>query len=230
MEEIGTLRQLLLRHSSRAQLNKVLDYLSNKDKKAGRTVTREGTAAAYTPVVAELVRKPIVPPYAMPFIVAWCHDAVADEREPSERYVDVTLLNIAYEAPLKGLRPWGCAKNEAPPEGYYNINDSRHSKYFSLTFMKWSELIDTPVLDESGLLPHQILAEILWELTFSGWTEEERQDSLASIKHADDDAMKEIAEGKYIEFPLTPEEDYIVRVPDSVMEKLQEFTDDRSSF
>lgn len=221
MKELGTLRQLILRHSSDEELSKMFDYLYKRDKEAIRSdVTREWVEGSYTSVVFELLNKPMTTPYDKPIFVSMAKDDFDPEVAPVE-YVDVSLLNPNYVPPAEGLEPWGCRKGEQPPTGYYDANDEKHIHYYAFGFCKWSEVIDTPVLDETGLPEHEVLAEILWEMTFYGWTEKDNNNTFDDIKERCARAMKDIEEGKFIELPKTTEKGYDVRIPDSVLDQLK---------
>lgn len=44
---------------------------------------------------------------------------------------------------------------------------------FAVDYVDWSQLIDLPVQDQVGLQAHDVLAHVLWELTFHGFTREQ---------------------------------------------------------
>ena len=225
MKEIGTLRQLIWEilendpgdgHSLRA----ILDYLCKKDKKTiGSKVTKISTNLFYIPVIDELYALPRTKPNKMPILVQWTTD---DLEEPPVKYVDVCLLNLKYKAPKEGLRPWGCHKGKKPPKGHYDVNAEKHNQYFAFGFSSWSEIIDTPILDDTSLEPHEILAEILWELTFYGWTQKDVKKEMDKIEGSMEQAMKEIKEGKYVKLPKKTDKGFDVVIPESVMKQLKE--------
>jgi hypothetical protein len=90
---------------------------------------------------------------------------------------------------------------ENAPEGHYNCNDDKYSEVFSYSFTPWSLIIDTPIDNQSGLSDNHALAEILWELTFFGWTEESRQKKADELGNELQDRMREIDSGEITEGP-----------------------------
>jgi hypothetical protein len=171
------------------------------------------TISQYTPVFKELLDKPKTKAYSMPLVVQECTSY--DE----EKYIDVCLLNPKYIAPAKGLKPWG-GKN--PPEGHYNVNLNKYNHYFAMGGTSWSELIDTPIINETKCSLEQMVAEILWEFTFYGWTEEKTDKKMEELKKKFTKARKEIKEGKYIEIPPKKKGGFKIVIPDSVCENMKD--------
>ncbi len=149
-----------------ANLDNVYKHINYKDNhdidKCGRPTLNQ-TILSYSHVVAELLNKPVVKPGKMPWVVR--NEVSYFDKSP---YIDVCFYNPDYIAPKKGLKPWG-GKN--PPPGHYNCNVNKHNKYFAAGFTPWSKIIDTPIINEAKLTIDQMVAEILWEMCFYGWTE-----------------------------------------------------------
>ena len=153
-----------------AQLEGVLAALAARHK-AGDLPAR---TEAYRSVVESLLALPAsVPPDANPIIVL----------VGGEEGCDAHLRNLQHVAPPEGLQPWGCDEGEAPPEGFYNANDSRYSASFGMGLTPRVELIDRPLLVEGPEIPlEQVAAELLWEVTFYGFRDEEVAGTLSELK------------------------------------------------
>lgn len=87
-----------------------------------------------------------------------------------ESYNEVYLLNPRYEEPPADLKCWG-GKN--PPKGYYNCNLKKYSKYWGFGDTPWAELVSSKVINNINLTIDELVAEIVWELTFHGYTEKQ---------------------------------------------------------
>jgi hypothetical protein len=219
-----TLRELLIEEELATYLKMdkyywVFDYINKKDQHDEHPPTYEQTKKQYAPVIEELLSKPKVKPYKYPILVNVSRDPFNEEE-----YVEVCLLNLNYKIPPKGLKPWGCKKGECPPEGHYNANDDNYSKYFAFGWdVPWSKIIDTPVVVEGKaqkISRWGILGEILWELTFYGWTESKVTKNLRDIDKQIKKAKDDIKKGKYIEIPPPKKGGYKVVVPDTVVKQL----------
>ena len=138
-------------------------------------------------------------------------------RQDGESYADVSLFNTKAVPPPKGLRPWG----GKPPKGYYNCNLSKYSPRFAFGYTSWSKIIDTPVINRARLKNHELLAVILWELTFNGWTEEQCNDSMQMLKEKLDEARKDIKAGRCIVLPKKGEKGFNIVIPDSVRDSFK---------
>lgn len=214
-----TLRQLL--HA--VDLDKVYEYINTKDcdmEPKTHVPTLDQTIAAYTPVVEELMKKPKVRRYSMDILVQETEDWF-----DHHKYADVCLLNRKYVAPKKGLKPWG-GKN--PPAGHYNCNLSKHNRTFAIGFTPWSKIIDTPVVNKAGYDNERVFAEILWELTFYGWTEAKVEKKTTEIKGKLDQSLKEIKQGKCIELPPKKEGGFKVVIPDCVSQQIIDIANKKS--
>ena len=177
-----TLRQLIKR-VMQADPDGVFAHLavmgdSSSMKKASVEVVRK----AYSSVIRELLAFPKQRAGRMPI----CVREVTDQGEKS---YDVAFLNPAYIQPPKGLKPWG-GKN--PPKGHYNCNANKFNQYFSFGYTEWHKLIDTEVRYDNTLTESQVLAEILWELTFNGWTAAACKKAVKKLEKLLSEAVSEI--------------------------------------
>lgn len=209
-----TLRQLL--HA--VDLDAVYALINKKDcgtepKKNAPTLKQ--TTDAYTPVVHELMLKPKARRYSMSILVKMSEDWF-----DKHLYPDVSFLNPKYVAPPKGYKPWGGSKNL--PAKHYNCNLNKHNKTFAMGFTPWSKIIDTPVVNEGGFSNEQLLAEILWELTFYGWTEKKVDVRVNEIKGKIDEAVKQVKEGKCIEIKPKKKGQFKIVIPDCVSQQIMD--------
>lgn len=208
-----TLREAL----GTANLDEVYNFINKKDHKAAgglAPVLLKSTINSYSRVVKELLSKPRVKAYEMPWLIKESVDPF-----DGQKYADVCFLNTKYVAPKPGLKPWGGCVGKKVPKGYYDCNADKHNRTFASGFVPWSKLIDTPIINEARFSLEKLLAEILWELTFYGWTEEKAKESTNEIKKSLLQAKKEIADGKCITLP-TPPGKFKVVIPDSVCKQI----------
>lgn len=216
-----TLREALLT----VDLDTVYRLINKKDQRNYAACDRpelSTTIAAYTKVVKELLGKPRVRRYSMDLVVKESIDWF--DKKP---YPDVCFLNRRYVAPKKGLKPWGCKRGQKPPRGHYDVNANKHNQYFAAGMTPWSKIIDTPVVNEAGYKMEKVVAEILWELTFYGWTEDKVDASMKVIKGKLEKAMKEIKQGKSIELPPSEKGGYKIVIPDSVSQQFIDLANKR---
>jgi len=187
-----TLRQLInLVECREGWKNKLFNYLYKKSKKsfATRKVILEDTTKAYSNVIEELKSKKPSKPNDFPIIIKIVKDFI--DKKP---FVDVCLLNPNYVAPKRGLLPWG-GKN--PPKGHYNCNDSKHNQYYAFGYSSWNDVIDTKIIVKTRKLkPWQYLGDILWELTWHGFTEKDSQKFNKDLKTRLSKAIKQIKKEK----------------------------------
>ena len=178
-----TLREAL----QQANFDEVCKLINKKDSKNVAKCDRptlEQTRLAYKKVICELLSKPKTRSYTM-------HWLVQDNTDPFDKkpYVDVCFLNPKYVEPPKGTKPWG-GKN--PPVGHYNCNLNKYNRTFAAGFTPWSKIIDTPIVNEGNYSLNQLVAEILWEITFYGWTEEKVEENVNIIQEKIIDSAKGI--------------------------------------
>lgn len=199
---------------------KVYRHINKKDSRNAAKCDRptmEQTVKAYTAVIAELLQKPKSRKYHMPILVKWSEDWY-----DHHKYPDVCFLNPKYVAPPKGYKPWGGSRGKPAPKGHYDCNANKHNKTFAMGFTPWSRLIDTPVVNEGGFTDEQLVAEILWELTFYGWTEKKVDVRVKEIEGKIKEAMKEVKQGKCIELPPKKKGGYKVVIPEIVQKQIAE--------
>jgi len=218
-----TLRQAL----QTVDLNKVYKIINDKDQSYVAECDRtpiEVTVKSYSAVINELLGKPKVKAQKMPWVVREAVDFF-----DKKKYPDVCFLNKSYVAPKKGLKPWGGKRGEKVPKGYYNANLSKHSKYFAAGMTPWSKVIDTPIVNEAGYSLEKIVAEILWEMTFYGWTEKKVENKCNEISGRINEAMKDIKEGKFVEIPPKQKSGYTVVIPDTVSKQIIDIKNKRGT-
>jgi hypothetical protein len=209
-----TFRELL----KTADLDKTYQHINDKDNSYVRKtpILLSTTSLAYSKVVKELLSKKKTNPFKYKIFV--------DESEDwydKQKYIQVSLLNPRYVEPPAGLKPWGGGPGQKIPEGYYNCNAVKHNRLFAFGPVKWSEIIDTPVINNIKYSNEKILAEILWELTFYGWTEKKVNNTLNNITKSINRSKKEVEEGKCIEILPKKEGGKKIIIPDSVIKQLE---------
>jgi hypothetical protein len=175
----------------------VFRYIHKKDSKNIAKCDRptfKQTEAAYTKVIDELLSKPKTKPYKLTWLVQESKDPF--DNKP---YADVCFLNPDYVEPPKGAKPWGARnKKDKVPAGHYNCNDDKYNKTFGAGFESWSKVIDTPIINEAGYPLEKLVAEMLWEITFYGWTEEKTKETVKMIEGRLKEALEDIDSGKTI--------------------------------
>ena len=223
-----TLRQAL-KLVNREKVYKLI-YQKDNHNEPGCGHTLEQIRVSYTHVIKELLSKP---KSRRPYKYPW-HLQNRKDSFDNTMYVDVSFLNPNYEAPPKGLKPWGnmmagcrntCLNYDAPPKGHYNCNASKYSKFFAAGLTPWKKIVDAEIVFKGTFSLEKIVAEILWEITFYGWTETQVENRVAYIKGSIGEAVKKIKAGKYIEIPPDEKGGYKIIVPDIVTKQLKEMTD-----
>lgn len=143
-----------------------------------------------------------------PFEVWWYIPAEDKEAlklgfaEPDDDpYWSVSILNRGFEEPPKDLKPWGCTGDDLPPEGYYDCNDLKYSKFFAVTGIPWNELVHKEVIVNCNrdFDINEIVAALIFEITFWGYTQEQCEEFLNEIKGRMDD-YKEAKENGTLEY------------------------------
>jgi len=191
---------------------KLFAYLFARDKECMRgEITMERTTRAYSQVIQELLKKPRTRAYKYPIFVKMT-------RQDDESHPDVSLLNTKAVPAPKGKRPWG---GKTPPKGHYNCNLEKYSAHFAFGYTGWSQIIDTPVINRARLKNCELLAVILQELTFHGWSEEQCNDSVQVLKKKLEEARKDIKAGRCTVLPKKGDKGFDVVIPDSVRDSLK---------
>lgn len=211
-----TLRELIMM----ADLDSVYAIIHKKDSSNAAECDRptlEQVVNNYGRVVKELLGKPKVKAYPMPFVVQNAVDPF--DKTP---YIDMYLRNRRYVEPPKGKEPWGNVHGKKLPKGKYNCNLSKYNMRYSIMGIRWSKLIDTSIENNAGCSNEQMLANILWELTFDGWTEERAAKNMAIIEERIKESAKEIKSGKCITLPPNKKGGMKVVIPDSVNKQIMD--------
>jgi len=225
MKENMTLRQLILQTLSRGETSAMIDYLFQRDSAAmhkdpSEPLKREHTENSYNSVIDELLELPNSEPNKFPLIVSMVKDdLLLEPGEIAEEYVDVSMVNLEYVEPPTGAKPWGGDAGEVAPEGCYNCNEEKYNKYFGFGLTPWGEIIDNPIINETNLNDYEILAEILWELTFYGWTQKEQESFRDMLDERLEEAKQEIAEGKCVSLPKEDGDEFTIVIPNCVQEQ-----------
>lgn len=221
MKSKFTLREALAVYAAGPQISQIFQHIWKKDQGmacAEDRPTLEQTEKSYSKVITELLSKPSTKPDKMPICVRMGIDFF-DKTD----FVDVCFKNPKYVAPKRGLKPWGCRKGQKPPKGHYNVNSDKHNKYYAFGWTPWSKIIDTPIVVEGKAkkLPvSAVLGEILWEMTFYGWTEEKCDTRGKEIQGKIKDAEEDIKKGNFVELPPKKEGGYKVVIPDTVTKQI----------
>jgi len=176
----------------------------------------QNTTDSYIRVFNELIYKPKVKAYKMSWLVKESIDPF-----DKKKYIDVCFLNPDYIAPKKGLLPWG-GKN--PPKGHYNCNDNKHSKEFAAGFTPWSKIIDTPIINKTKYSLERVVAEILWEITFYGFSEQKVKSTVSKLYKSLDKSIKEVKSGKCITLPKKSKSGFDIVIPNNVFKQIKKNT------
>jgi len=210
-----TLREALMS----VDLDKVYAIINKRDSEllGEEPPTVAQTEANYSRVVKELMGKPHVKAYPMPFLVT-------NQVDPFDKtpFIGVCLRNRRYVEPPKGAKPWGGVRGKAIPKGHYNINLSKYNQRYSIMGIRWSRLIDTPIENESNCSLEEVVSHILWELTFDGWSEEAAQKKMDFIKEHLKNAAREVKEGTCVTLPPSKKGGMNVVIPDSVNQQIMD--------
>lgn len=181
-----TLRELL----KKVDHSRIFSYIVMKDSGYACACDRtslDTATKAYSHVIAELLAIPSSKPSKYPICVKHTIDPFNNEK-----YIEVCLFNPKYVAPDPSLKPWGGTKGKKIPKGYYDCNADKHNEYFGFGMEKWSKVIDAPIIDEIKLGSHELAAEILWELTFYGWTDKSREEFRSELDKRFKEAKKNL--------------------------------------
>lgn len=121
------------------------------------------------------------------------------DAEPGHTYTAVDLINPDYVAPAPNLKPYGLnKKGQKLPAGHYDGNDEKHIQYFGVGYVtKWKCLIDSEIVNQTALNNEQALAEILWELSWYGFTEQAQTQFRKKINAKLKTALKKVKTYKY---------------------------------
>lgn len=194
MKSIGTLRELFVK----CDLMKVYTLLHSKhidsnpdSSKANYSLN--GCIDAYKNVIIQMMLKP-VKKAQMPLHVSYENDSFGDEN--GMMYYHVCFLNPKYEAPPKGAKPWGGSNH---PDGYYNVNLKKYNQYFAVVGNDWTQLVnaDVVVAESATNAANEVLvAEILWEITFYGFSEKKADQFFKNLNKSLKKEKKSISKKK----------------------------------
>ena len=191
-----TLRQLISSINDPLNLTTVYDHLFKKDCDmiSHHTPDLEWTTKAYGMVMNELLSKKKARPHQYSIYVS-----KVDDMGTSEPYIDVCLFNKKGKSPPKGKLPWG-GKNY-PRKTHYNVNSRTYNQFYAFGNTRWSKIIDAAIINKVKELDDtQLLAEILWELTFNGFTEKECEKFNKILERRLVASLKDINNAKPISF------------------------------
>lgn len=194
----------LLKTTSRED---IFDYMKNTSTFADPENPNPPTIEEiYGRVIDEMLALPVLGEN-YPIIITEQKEMFLDETskklEP-QAYFDVAWLNPDFVEPPEGLEPWGCKEGEEPPEGHYDVNDEKYSKYLGMGMSPWEEFMESEVINKTPLTNAQAIAEILFEATFYGSTQEKIKEFRDELKrradNIDDSGLMNIEEfRKWIE-------------------------------
>ena len=71
--------------------------------------------------------------------------------------------------------------DEDAEEQYVNVNLVRGEDTWAIDFVDWGDLLMCEVVDDIGMDTSNLLAHILWELTFWGWTNSDVQEQAGTL-------------------------------------------------
>lgn len=181
----------LREHLKSIDRTKIFEYIFIKDSQYIAECDRptmEKVVRNYSHVIDELLSKPIVPPYKYPIVVRMNTDWY-----DGHEYLHSNFKNLSYEPPPENLKPFYSDKNHPQvPDGFYDANDEKYIDCYGFGMEKWSVIIDCDVLNESGKPIENAIGEILWELTFHGWTEKKAAANVEKIMECIEESIKTI--------------------------------------
>jgi hypothetical protein len=212
-----TLRQLIELIEANDWMNNVFKYLYEKNSTNVKSKpTFKKTKEGYSKVISELKNKPVSSGFKLHILIRNRKDLFN-----KEKYIHVCLVNPRYVEPPKGLKPWG----GKPPKGYYNLNLDKYCKYFAFGYGSWSKVIDAKVIVEPKHLKEWgCLAEILWELTFNGFTEEKNNEFFEFLKNRVKEIKKQVKKGKCTTLKRKTQKGFDVVIPDCVKGDIEKIT------
>lgn len=197
MKTVGTLRDLFLNCNLMSVYTMLYHRHTNGNTPAhNNSYSYHDCLDAYKGVIIQMLLKPIKKTKAaMPLYVSY----QKEEYDGSdESYYNVSFLNLKYEEPPKNHKPWGGSNH---PEGYYNCNLNKYNKFFAVIGSNWNQLINADViLDQSAIdtniTNEQLVAEILWEITFFGFTEKKVKKFVDDINKSAKKVKKSLSKKK----------------------------------
>lgn len=192
MKTVGTLRELIVS----CNLNEVYTRLNDKHNvlstQGGKSYSLIACTQAYREVIVQMMMKPIRK-VSTSIHVSYAEDSFGENRD---MYYHVSLLNLKYQEPPSGTLPW---HGSNPPEGYYNANLQKYNQFFALLGSDWTSLINSNVVvDQSADNANNevLLAEILWEISFFGFTEKKTNQFIKNLEKSVKKVKKSVSKKK----------------------------------
>ena len=197
-----TLRQAL----QTVDLNKVYKFIYKKNLKNIAECDRpqlEQVVNNYSKVVEELLALKPHKPYKYPWYIKyeddWYKTYCKEHNEKYDgdgKYISVCLFNPHYVKPDPSLKPYSRIKKEKIPKGHYDCNADKHNKFFSAGFTSWNNIIDSQIIISIKISLERAIAELLWELTFYGWTNKTVKENCKKLQDSLEESLKNMESGK----------------------------------
>jgi len=197
-----TLREAL----QTVDLNKVYKLIHKKNLKYATECDRpklETVANQYSKVVAELLALKPHKPYKYPWYIKYQEDWYekyckehGKTYDGDGRYINVCLYNPDYVKPDPSLKPYGRIKKEKFPAGHYDCNADKHNEFFAAGFTSWNNVIDSEIICFIKIPLEKAIAELLWELTFYGWSNKDVKRNMNNLKDRLEEALDDMKSGK----------------------------------
>jgi hypothetical protein len=106
-------------------------------------------------------------------------------------YISVGLINPSYVEPPENFKAWYGEDDDIVPQGHYNANLEKYTKYWGFGGSEWRLYIDAKVINESDCNNDCLVAEIIWEITFYGFDEKTNKKFFDSLTERLDKVLKE---------------------------------------
>lgn len=192
MKTIGTLRELAVS----CNMNEVYTRLHSKHTDmathGGKSYSLIACTQAYREVIVQMMMKP-TRKVSSSIHISYAEDSFS---ENGDMYYHVDLLNLKYQEPPSGTLAW---HGSNPPKGYYNANLLKYNKFFALLGSDWTSLINSNVVvDQSAENTNNevLLAEILWEISFFGFTEKNVNKFIKKLEKSAKEVKKSVSKKK----------------------------------
>lgn len=189
MKKLCTLRELIVSCNLMEVYNLLHErHLSSALPTEKQNESLDNCVAAYKSVIVQMMMKP-VKKACMPLYVSYVE-------EDEDKYYHVCVYNTKYQTPPKGKKPWHGVNHS---EKYYNANLIKYHKFFGLTGNDWSSLVNADVIVDKSAINisnEKLIAEILWETTFYGFSEKETDKFVKNLKKIMDNEKKSFSKKK----------------------------------
>jgi len=179
--------------------SKVFDFILKKgDEGDSKNNTIEYVTSAYSSTLDEMLKKELKESRYKIYVkmeTDWHFNYLKENPDKKHitdtddvkdyQYIDASLLNLDFEGhPDRSLEAWGGKsedKNDCP-EGCYNCNYEGYQEYYGIGNTSWGSLLNSEIVDTLNLSNENLLAEILWEITFYGFEEKEQTEFWDMLK------------------------------------------------